>query len=132
MVDISLNIAHPEENKSMSTSLDTEQSEALHGKMLNETFSGDLVGFDGYTFRIRGGSDRAGFPMRRDVPGIGRHKVLIKSGTGIRENRVGRRVRRTVAGNTVYEETAQLNVVVEEAGSESLFEEPDETEDSEE
>ena len=123
MVDISLNIAHPEENKSMSTSLDTEQSEALHGKMLNETFSGDLVGFDGYTFRIRGGSDRAGFPMRRDVPGIGRHKVLIKSGTGIR---------RTVAGNTVYEETAQLNVVVEEAGSESLFEEPDETEDSEE
>jgi small subunit ribosomal protein S6e len=132
MVDISLNIAHPEENKSMSTSLDTEQSESLHGKMLNETFSGDLVGFDGYTFRIRGGSDRAGFPMRRDVPGIGRHKVLIKSGTGIRENRVGRRVRRTVAGNTVYEETAQLNVVVEEAGNESLFEEPEEPEDSEE
>jgi hypothetical protein len=32
----------------------------------------------------------------------------------------------------VYEETAQLNVAVEEAGNESLFEEPEEPEDSEE
>jgi small subunit ribosomal protein S6e len=131
MVKINLNIAHPEKNESANETLDEDEAEILHGHSLGDEVDGEALGFDGGTFEITGGSDRAGFPMRKDTPGIGRHKVLIKSGTGLRKNRKGRRVRRTVAGNTIYDETAQVNLKVLEEGS-GLFKEDegDEAEDA--
>jgi small subunit ribosomal protein S6e len=128
MVDINLNIAHPEKNESANEVLEDEEAESLFDYKLGEEVDGETLGLDGGVFEITGGSDRAGFPMRKDTPGIGRHKVLIKSGTGLRQNREGRRVRRTVAGNTIYEETAQVNLKVVDEGS-GLFEEDETGED---
>ena len=131
MVEINLNIAHPEKNESANKTLDEDEAEALHGMVLGDEVEGSTLGLEGGTFEITGGSDRAGFPMRKDTPGIGRHKVLIKSGTGLRENRKGRRVRRTVAGNTIYEETAQVNLKVLEEGSGLFADDEDEDEEAE-
>jgi small subunit ribosomal protein S6e len=121
MVEINLNIAHPEKNESANEALDDEEAEVLDGHSIGDEVDGETLGFDGGRFEITGGSDRAGFPMRADTPGIGRKEVLIKGGTGLRQNRKGRRVRRTVSGNTIYEETAQVNLKVLEDGS-GLFE----------
>ena len=128
MVEINLNIAHPDKNESANETLDDEEGEVLHGHSIGDEVDGEALGFDGGRFEITGGSDRAGFPMRADTPGIGRKEVLIKGGTGLRQNRKGRRVRRTVSGNTIYEETAQVNLKVLEDGS-GLFEDESENEE---
>jgi len=131
MVEITVNIAHPEKNMSTTKSLSDEEAEVLHGMQLGDELDGSNIGLDGYSFLITGGSDRAGFPMRQEVFGMGRQKVLIKGGVGLRKNREGRRVRRTVSGNTIYEETSQVNVKVVEEGDKALFEDPEESNESE-
>jgi len=45
------------------------------------------------------------------------------SGVGIRKNRRGRKVRKTVAGNTIYTKTAQINLKILKHGSKPLAEE---------
>ncbi len=78
---------------------------------------------EGFEFELRGGSDDAGFPMRRDVTGAERKKILITTGLGNKAKRKGMRKRKSVAGNTVYENTVQLNLYVTKEGKTSLFEE---------
>ena len=43
----------------------------------------DIPNFSGYEFQITGGSDTSGFPMRWDVEGIGRKRLLLTSGPGV-------------------------------------------------
>jgi len=64
--------------------------------------------------------------MRKDIEGIGRKKIFTKKSIGVRKVEKGQRVRKTVAGNTIYEGTAQVNVVMIKKGSEPLFKETDE------
>ncbi len=69
---------------------------------------------------IAGGSDYCGFPMRSDVEGTLRKRILMVSGIGLRKNREGRRVRKAVAGNTIFARTAQLNLKVTKHGAAPL------------
>ena len=88
-------------------------------KKIGDTISGDGIDFAGYEFKITGGSDSAGIPMRKDVNGIARKRILAVGGVGIRKiSRPGARVRKLVAGNTVHEKTAQINVSVLKWGKE--------------
>ncbi|HLP80162.1 MAG TPA: S6e family ribosomal protein [Acidobacteriota bacterium] len=86
-------------------------------KIKGEAFS-DMTG---YEFQITGGSNSAGFPMRFDVNLAGKKKILLVEGVGIRKNTPGRRVRRTVAGNTLNADTAQINLKVVKEGKAPLF-----------
>ena len=111
------------------TSGKTKQVEAdtkvFIGKKIGESFKGELIDMPGYEFTITGGSDSSGFPMRFDVDSSSKKKILIVKGLGLRKpKREGNRVRRTVSGNTVGKETAQINVKVTKAGKEPLFAEP--------
>ncbi len=123
---IKLNIGDPKSKKTLQVELDDQNSARLHGKKIGETFKGELVDKPGYEFQITGGSDKAGFPMRFDVDGEGRKKILITTGIGNRKRRKGMRLRRTVAGNTVGAQTVQVNVKVVKHGKTPLFEEPKE------
>lgn len=123
MAKIKLNIGNPKTTK--TTSKDLEDNTVLVGKRIGDEVKGDDLGFDGYTFLITGGSDHSGFPMRKDVQGSSRKKVLITGGVGLRKNKKGNRRRRTVAGNTIHEKTAQVNLKVLKAGKKPL-EEPKE------
>ena len=120
---VKINIGVPSQKKTKQVELTEEQSKALHGLKLGETFKGEKVDMPGFEFSITGGSDNAGFPMRKDVGIAGRRKVLITKSTGNKNTRHGMRLRKTVAGNTVYAGTAQLNVKAVKEGS-NLFEEP--------
>jgi len=94
----------------------------LVGKKILETFDGTLIGLDGYELQITGGADNTGTAMRRDVPGNAKKKILIVSGIGLRKNRAGRKVRKTVAGNTVAEKTSMINAKITKYGKISLEE----------
>jgi small subunit ribosomal protein S6e len=106
----------------------TKQVEAenklFNAKKIGDSFKGELINLPGYEFQITGGSDSSGFPMRKDVDSGNKKKILIVKGLGLQKGRrEGDRRRRTVAGNTVGKETAQLNVKVTKAGATPLFEE---------
>lgn len=120
---IKLNIGDPKSKKSVQVELDEQNSQGLMGKKIGETFKGELVDKAGYEFQITGGSDKAGFPMRNDVEGDHRRKILIPTGIGNRKRRKGMRLRRTVTGNTIGTTIAQVNVKVVKAGKAPLIEE---------
>lgn len=124
MAKVKLNIGNPKTKNTVSK--DLEDIEVLVGKRIGDEIKGDTIGFDGYTFLITGGSDHSGFPMRKDVQGSSRRKVLITGGVGLRKNKKGNRRRRTVAGNTIYEKTAQVNLKVLKQGKKPLVEEKEE------
>ncbi len=124
MVDIKLNIGNPKDGKTYKKELPAESAKALYGLKIGDKFKGELIDLPGYEFLITGGSDNCGFPMRKDLPGTARKKVLISKGVGIRSKRKGLRLRKSVAGNTVFEKTAQLNIKVVKEGKEPLGEKP--------
>lgn len=123
---IKLNISDAKSGKTYKKELTTEQSEALFGKKIGDVIVGSSVGFDGYEFTITGGSDDCGFPMRKDIEGGLKRKILSAKGKGIKLKRKGLRVRKTVAGNTVYEKTSQINAIVTKEGKAPLAEEKSE------
>ena len=91
------------------------------GKKLGDVVKGEMMGLAGYELKITGGSDASGFPMRWDVDGQARKKIFAVSGVGLKKTRKGMRVRKTVAGNTVSDKTAQLNMKVLKEGAEPLI-----------
>lgn len=127
MAKVKLNIGNPKTKNTVSKDLD--DINVLVGKKIGDEVKGDSIGFDGYKFLITGGSDHSGFPMRKDVQGSSRRKVLITGGVGLRKNKKGNRRRRTVAGNTIYEKTAQVNLKVLKAGKKPLVEKEEEKEE---
>lgn len=107
-------VSDPEEGKSWQIE---REATPLIGTKLGGEFNGSLIGLDGYTLEVRGGSDKEGFPMRKSVEGSGRREVLMKGGSGYRPRENGEKKRKTVRGNTVSEEIVQVNTkVVEKEG----------------
>jgi len=93
---------------------------ALVGMKIGDEFDGGIVGLDGYKLKIAGGSNKEGTPMRIDVKGAGKTKALLSRGPCIRFLKKGKRVKKTVAGNTVSERTAQVNAKITAKGSKPL------------
>ncbi len=124
MAEFKLNIGDSKSKKTLKKDAKDNEAEIFLGKKIGDKVSGEPIGLPGYEFEITGGSDNTGFPMRRDVQGTARKKILIVSGTGIRKNLKGRKVRKLVAGNTVFSKTAQINLKVTKWGKTPLFEEP--------
>ena len=125
MVQFKLNVSE-KNGKTVQKELTEEESIAFIGKKIRDTFSGDSVGYSGYEFEITGGSDKSGVPMRSDNPGIARKRILTVACTiGFRRGRDGMKKRRLVAGNTISEQTVQINAKVVKAGKKPLVEEPE-------
>lgn len=95
-------------------------AEKLVGKKISDKFKGELLGLAGYEFEITGGSDNAGFPMRRDVDGPTRKKAVLTGGVGFHSKRKGLRRRKSVRGNTISGDIVQVNCKVIKAGTKKL------------
>lgn len=54
-------------------------SRSLHDKRLAQEFDGELLGdqFKGYIFKISGGNDKEGFPMKQGVLTADRVRLLL-------------------------------------------------------
>lgn len=121
MAEIKIVINDPKTGKSYQRALDESQAGALIGKKINDTVKGDAFGLDGYEFKITGGSDSAGFPMRWDVD-MTRKRILAVEGVGLTKKDPGSKQRKTVAGNQVTGKTSQVNLKITKAGKASLGE----------
>ena len=93
----------------------------LVGKKIGEEIDGTVIGLSDYKLTITGGSDLAGFPMRRDINTSTRKKILAPKSVGFRSiKRKGMRSRKTIHGNTVSEFIAQINLKVKSEGAQKL------------
>lgn len=111
-----------EGEKSHQVEVDAAQSKKLTGLKIGDEIDASLVGLNGYKLKITGGSDKNGFPMKKDVDGPRRIKSLLSGGLGFEPKRDGQRRRKTVRGNTVSDDIVQINTIVTEKGSKSIDE----------
>jgi len=117
MADIKINIGDAKSKKTYNKTISEDSLTPFIGKKIGDTVAGDALELAGYEFEIRGGSDSAGFPMRKDVQGSLRKRIFITGGVGMRnQHRKGLKLRKMVAGNTIYEKTAQINLAVTKWG----------------
>jgi len=120
MVDFKIVIADPKTGKCYQKELKDPDSKQLFGKKMGDSVKGELVGMEGYEFQITGGSDYCGFPMRMDIIGTVRKQILAGKGVGIKGLDKGERIRKTVAGNTIFDKTSQINLKVTKYGKQPL------------
>ncbi|NHJ25993.1 MAG: 30S ribosomal protein S6e [Candidatus Lokiarchaeota archaeon] len=89
---------------------------------IGDTINGGLIGFPNFEFQITGGSDSSGFPMRKDVHGPVKKKILVaKRGIGYNPIRKGQKKRKTVRGNEVTYDMTLINLLVVKYGDAELF-----------
>ncbi len=118
MANFKLVISDPKDKKAYQVEVDQKAS-ALVGRKIGDTFDGGIAGLHGYKLQITGGSDQQGFPMRKDVEGQGRKKILLAFGPGFHPRIEGQRKRKYIHGNTISLDIAQLNAKIAEYGKEA-------------
>lgn len=120
MVEFKIVISDPKTGKSYQREVKDQAARPFLGLKIGATVRGELIDLTGYEFLITGGSDYCGFPMRRDLPGTGRKKILAVSGVGLKKKGKGQKQRKTVCGNTIHEKIAQINLKIVKEGKEKL------------
>ena len=94
--------------KSVTKELKDSDANPLLGLELGKETDASIVGLSG-KLKITGGSDKSGVPMRSDVHGSARKRVLLSKGVGLQDVEIGQRVRKLMRGNTISEEIYQVN-----------------------
>ena len=115
-----LNIACPSTGAQKWVEVDDEKKlRALYDNRIGAEVEGEALGeeFNGYVFRISGGNDKQGFPMKQGVLCNHRVKLLLRAGASCyRQRRSGERKRKSVRGCVVGPDLAVLNLVVVKQG----------------
>ena len=107
-------VSDPETGKSSVIEVEESRAVPLVGRKIGETINGAALDLSGHKVLITGGTDKAGFPMRPDVHGGVKKKVLLRGGVGYKAADRGIRRRKTIRGNVVTEDIAQINVKIVE------------------
>ncbi len=107
---MNLVISDPKSGKAFSHK--TDEKELFANKKVGEEIGLDSLGFQGYVAVITGGSDKEGFPIKRDLEGPARRKVFITV-----DKKKGVRRRITFRGNLLTAETTQVNLSVRKYGA---------------
>jgi small subunit ribosomal protein S6e len=118
-----LNVAYPRNGtvKQFELNDDDLRKTNLFDYRLGNEVDGSLFGsqFKGYVFRLKGGSDKQGFPMVNGVMAASRVSLLIPRGAigfNTFRGRSGERRRKALRGCICGPDLAVLNVVVQKIG----------------
>ena len=122
MAEFKTVIADPKSKMTHKKVLSEDKSNALVGKSIGEEIDGIFVELPGYKLKITGGSDKSGVPMRGDLDGNQRRKILMKGSVGFNPVRGGQRKRKLVRGRTLSGDISQVNLKVIDYGPKSIEE----------
>eukprot|EP01083_Nonionella_stella_P098792 277896_1 len=119
-----LNIANPQTGAQKKIDIDDEHRLQLFmDRRIAEEVPGDSLGdeFKGYVFKITGGNDSDGFPMRQGVLVNRRVKLLLRRGMPCyKALRKGERRRKAVRGCIVGQDIAALSLTIVKRGEQDL------------
>jgi small subunit ribosomal protein S6e len=122
MVDFRLVVSDSKTAQAYQVTVTGAAANKIIGKNIGETISGDLAGLSGYTLKLTGGTDKDGFPIRPDLPGPARRKILVAGGVGFHPTHDGERRRKSMRGREISSEVTQINTVIVEYGQKPLAE----------
>ena len=97
---------------SQRVEIEDAQLRPLVGTRIGQVIDGSLAGMQGYKLKFTGGTDKDGVPMRPDVHGSARARIVLSGGVGYKPTDKGMQKRKVVRGNTVSAETSFLNFSV--------------------
>jgi small subunit ribosomal protein S6e len=121
-MDFRVVVSDTKSGKAYQVELKDPGAGKLLGKHIGDKIEGDILGMPGYSMQVTGGSDREGFPMRADLPGTKRRKILLSTGTGYHPIAEGKKKRKSIHGRDISPDIGQINVKVVESGAKSLEE----------
>ncbi len=107
-----------DKGKSKTIELKSPEADKLIGLKIGDEVNGELIGIKGKLI-ITGGSDKDGFPMVEWLEGTKRTKVLLDSKPGFKPKERGQRKRKSVRGNTIADDIAQINMKLISEGEEN-------------
>jgi len=119
-----LNIANPATGAQKLIDIDDEKRiRIFYDKKMSQEVPADSVGdeWKGYIFRITGGNDKQGFPMKQGVLLPHRVQLLLADGHSCyRIRRTGERKRKSVRGCIVGPDIAVLSLVIVKQGENEI------------
>ncbi len=123
MATFKIVINDPSEGRSYNFEVTGHHAQNLLGKKIGDEIDGINANLPGYRLQITGGTDDSGFPMRRDFEGNTRRRLLLSEGTAFHpKSAPGKRMRKSVRGNTISDRIVQVNMKVVKAGSKPVSE----------
>jgi len=112
MVEFKVVINDTKQGKSHQVQVEGHHANSLIGKKIGDNVDGIFISLPGYKLQITGGTDKDGFTMRNDLPGIVRRKLLLSKSKGFKPDEKGKRVKKTIRGNTINPDIVQINMKV--------------------
>jgi len=119
-----LNIANPTTGQQKAIVIDDDKKLlGFFGKRMGTEVAADELGdeFKGYIFKITGGNDKDGFPMKQGILINGRTRILMSEGHSCyRPRRAGERKRKSIRGCIVGHDIAALALSVVKVGEQPI------------
>ncbi|KAI9220809.1 40S ribosomal protein S6-B [Blastocladiella britannica] len=119
-----LNIADPSTGSQKTVEIEDEKRyHVLMDKRISAEVPGDSFGeeYKGYIFKITGGNDKQGFPMKQGVLVPHRVRLLLSEGHScFRSRRNGERKRKSVRGCIINHDIAVVSLVVVKKGDNEI------------
>ncbi len=122
MAEFKVVLNDPNTGKSYQREIEGTKANSLIGRKIGDEIDGVFVDLPGYKLKITGGTDRDGFPMRKNLQGAKRKKLLLKGGIGFHPKMKGMRKRKMVRGNTISEKIVQINMKIVQYGPKPIEE----------
>lgn len=120
MVEFKIVVNDTKNGKSHNILVSGHHANSLIGKKINDEVDGIFVSLPGYKLQITGGTDKNGFPMRTDLSGITRRRLLLSESLGFKPKDSGVRKKKSVRGNTINQDVVQINMKVIKHSSKAI------------
>jgi small subunit ribosomal protein S6e len=112
LVEFKVVISNPVDGKSKTVTVPEAQAQSLVGMKAGDILNGEAFGFPGQDVVITGGSDKSGIPLRTDIAGGGKRRILLSGPPGYHPKKPGQRKRKLVRGNMITEDMVQINAIL--------------------
>jgi small subunit ribosomal protein S6e len=122
MAEFKIVVSDPTSGRSYKVDISGGSAGALIGKKVGDEVDAAPLGFQGYKVKITGASDRNGTPVKPNLPGTARRRLLLASGVGYNPRLEGERRRKSIRGNEISPEIVQINAMVTSRGDKPLEE----------
>jgi len=120
-MDYKVVVSDAKTGKSYQLTVKEEDFRKVRGSKIGDAIDGVVFGLAGYKLMVTGGTDKAGFALKKGVHGSKAARILMESGVGYAPSEHVR-VRKRVHGEVIDLDVSQLNTKVLEYGKKSIEE----------